>query len=258
MENELLLDQNLANDAGTNENSRSFALVVGFIRRFFLLICIITLLGLGVGLWFAVTKDAVTYTQSKSVILLVKINGLTQRNNLTVSKNYLPTVKSILTTPKFIKAANSKSTVGYISAGAVSVEEVSGTILKVSYSDLDKDAAAAKLDVFIDAAQEVIQTGGFNEDEGLLTADEVKFDPIDQVPVTTSSSGFVKYVALGVLGGLVLGIGIAFIIYILDNTVRSKEELERLTGSSVIAYLEDVEKPDKPQKETKHKKSKKK
>ena len=249
MENEVMLNSTVETEM--NEEDRSFAMVISFIRRFFLLILIITLLGAGAGFGYAYTRDKTVYTQSKSVILLAKITANKQQatslNNLTLSKKYIPTVQAILTTDIFIAEANSiakERNVGFISSYWINVEEVSGTILKISYSDFDKDAAANKLDVFLQAAQDVIQHGGF-DGKSLLTADAVDFKPIDNVPVTTSSNGMIKYILLGLLGGMVLGIAIAFLIYLLDNGVRNKDDLERLTGSTVIAYLEDMDKPAK-------------
>lgn len=224
-------------DIQDNESSGSFTLFFGFIRRFFLLILLFTLIGLGVGAWFAYKKDQTVYTQTKSVILLARIEGSIQTTNLSLTKKYMPTVQGIITQPKFINAANEKYK--GISAGAISVQAGNGMILNISYTDYRPDIAAAKLDAFIEAAKKVIQT------EELLTADEVDFKPIDNVPVTTSSNEFVKFILLGVLGGIVIGFALSFIIYLFDNTVRSKDDLERLTGSTVIAYLDDVDKRKK-------------
>lgn len=43
-------------------------------------------------------------------------------------------------------------------------------------------------------------------------------------------------VALGILVSLVA----IYVMYLLDNTIKSKEMLENMTGSSVIAYIDDV------------------
>ena len=238
MENEMMLNQYPAIDMQENGSNGSFTLVLGFIRRFFLLILIFTLLGVGAGTGFAFKKDKTIYTQTKSVILLAKIDGSAQTTNLTLTKKYISTVKGIITTPKFINAAN--EIYEGVSAGAITVEEGGGMILKISYSDTNAAEATKKLDAFIEAAHDVILNGGLSDNSGLITADEVDFKPIDNVPVKTSSNGFVKYVLLGLIGGFAIGIALALLIYLLDNAVRSREDVERLTGSTVIAYLDDV------------------
>lgn len=243
MENEVMMSHYPAVDIQDNESNGSFALFFGFIRRFFLLILLFTLLGLGAGTFMAYKKDQTVYTQTQSVILLARIEGITQSSNLSLTKKYIPTVKGIITTPKFINAANAKyrsaGGSGYIYAGAIGVQTGNGLILNISYTDDNPDIAAAKLKAFIEAAKDVIQS------EDLITADGVDFKSIDNVPITTSSNEFVKFILLGVLGGIVIGFALAFIIYLLDNTVRSKDDLERLTGSTVIAYLDDVDKRKK-------------
>lgn len=249
MENEVMTSHYPAIDIQDNESGGSFVLFFGFIRRFFLLILLFTLIGLGVGTWFAYKKDQTVYTQTKSVILLARIEGSAQTTNLSLTKKYMPTVQGIITTPKFIKEANaqyrSNGGSGYIYAGSISVQTGSGMILNISYTDDNPTVAEKKLDAFIKAANDVIQTGGWNEGEGLITADGVDFKPIDNAPITTSSNEFVKFILLGVLGGIVIGFALAFMIYLFDNTVRSKDDLERLTGSTVIAYLDDIDKRKK-------------
>lgn len=246
MKNEVMTSSYPAIDIQDNAPSGSFSLFLAFIRRFFVLILVLTLLGAGVGTWLAFKKDQTVYTQTKSVILLAEINGSQMTTNLSLTKKYIPTVQGIITTPKFINAANAKykdeGGAGYIYAGSINVQEGSGMILNISYSDESAIVAAKKLDAFLAAAKDVIQNGGLNEGEGLITADGVDFKPIDNVPTLTSSNEFVKFILLGVLGGLVIGFALAFIIYLLDNTVRNRADLERLTGSSVIAYLDDVDK----------------
>ena len=40
--------------------------------------------------------------------------------------------------------------------------------------------------------------------------------------------------------GFVFSLAIIYILYLLDNTLKSKEQLEEITGANVIAYLDDV------------------
>lgn len=246
MGNEVMTHHYPAIEIQETQNMGSFSLFFGFIRRFFWLILIFTLLGLGIGTGLAYKKDQTVYTQTKSVILLARIEGSTQTTNLSLTKKYMPTVQGVITKQTFINVANEiykgKGGSGYIYAGSIGVQAGNGMILNISYTDADPNVAAAKLDAFLVAAKDVIQNGGLSEGEALITADGVDFKPIDNVPITTSSNGFIKFILLGVLGGLVIGVALAFIIYLLDNAVRNREDLERLTGSTVIAYIDDVDK----------------
>lgn len=40
--------------------------------------------------------------------------------------------------------------------------------------------------------------------------------------------------------GFVVSLVVVYLLYLADNTVKSKEQLEKLTGANVIAYLDDV------------------
>lgn len=238
MDNETLKQQSSAVIFdGTEENSGSFIVLLHFLRRFIVLIILCTVIGTAAGLGLAFIKDKKVYTQTKSLVVIAEIENSSVTTNLSLTEKWMPTIPNIITSPVFIKQANevyaSRGGVGRISAGSVSVKAGSGLIFIISYSDYDAKTAGAKLDAFIDAASAEIQNG-------YLTADSVEFKSIDRVAETSVSSGFAKFVLLGLLGGLVVGVALAFLIYLFDSTVSSKSELERLTGAAVVAYIDDI------------------
>ena len=49
-----------------------------------------------------------------------------------------------------------------------------------------------------------------------------------------------KTVIIAFVLGLIVSLAIVYVIYLIDNTVKSKEQLEALAGANVIAYIEDV------------------
>lgn len=238
MENEVLLNQAPVTFEEKEDNSGSFTVVIQFLRRFIILIVACTLIGAGIGLALATVKDKTVYTQTKSVMFIAKIDNKTMATNISLTNKYLPTIREMIVTPIFISKANEvykndyKSRSGSIGAGGVGIADGGGMILSISYSDYDPAVASDKLSAFIKAVGEELK--------GRLTADEVDVVSIDNVPSTSSSNGFAKFVLLGVLGGLVIGIAVAFLFYLFDNTVSSKAELERLTGATVVAYIDDV------------------
>ncbi|MBQ6727788.1 MAG: hypothetical protein IJQ87_02505 [Clostridia bacterium] len=235
---ETLKINNPAINTEEKEENGSFTAVLRFLRRFIVLIVVLTVLGTAAGFGMGFMKSKTVYTQSKSVIFIARIEGKTMATNIQLTNKYVSTVKDEVKMPIFIQRANSiyesdyGGTYGGISAGAISIKTGDGLVFTFSYSDLNPDDAADKLDAFIEAAKIEIQ--------GLLTADNAEFVPIQREPTTSSSNGFIKYVLLGVLGGLVASLSIAFLIYILDNTVSSKSDLEKLTGATVVAYIDDV------------------
>ena len=227
------------------EEKGSFTVLLRFLRRFIVLIIAFTILGTIGGYFLARRQDQTVYTQTKSVVVVASIDDATKLTNISLTDRLkLSIAEAIKTAPTISNRASSiyyanceeqgKTAKGGVYRGSVNVEVEEGMILSISYSAASSEEAADKLDAFIEAVQE--------KSSELFTsyANEVNLYPLDNAPKTTSSNGFIKLVLLGVLGGLVAGLAIAFIIYILDNTISSKSDLERLTGSTVVAYIDDI------------------
>ena len=79
--------------------------------------------------------------------------------------------------------------------------------------------------------------------ENISTAYTVKLIPTDNTGIDNSrfglsvDNGMKKTILLSVVIGLALAVGVACIRYALDNTVHDKDDLEELTGTSVLAYV---------------------
>jgi capsular polysaccharide biosynthesis protein len=50
-----------------------------------------------------------------------------------------------------------------------------------------------------------------------------------------------KATFIGILLGLIVDAAILLLVYKLDDTIKTKDELERITGVTFIAYIEDIE-----------------
>ena len=239
MDNEVLNNQPFSTDnLGQDESSGTLVVVLRFLRRFMVLLIVTTLLGLGLGFGYAKTRDQTVYTQTKAVMFIAKIDNKAMATNIALTNKYIKSIPDMIVTPIFISKANEvyrlKGGSGYIYGGSINIKEDGGMVLSVSYSDGDPVAAEKKLDVFIEAVQLMFESGDY------LTADEIKIEAIDNIPSLSSSNGFARLIFAGVLGGFVAGILIALLFYLLDNTVSNRPELERLTGATVVAYIDDI------------------
>lgn len=56
----------------------------------------------------------------------------------------------------------------------------------------------------------------------------------------TPDMSTLKVVVISTVLGLLLAFLTVYILYLLDNTVKSKEQLEEMTGANVIAYIDNV------------------
>ena len=219
-----------------SEDSGSLFAFLLFLRRFIVLIVIFIILGAALGLGLAFVKDKKVYTQTKSVIVIATMDNKSTYASITLTKNLSNNIPDLIKTPVFINKANEiygLDGTGKITSSAISVKGNENMIFTISYSDYDKDVAEKKLCDYIEAVKAEI-------DNGYLTADKVIVNDIDNEPRTSVSSGLVKYILLGLAGGVIIGLAMAFLIYLFDNTVSNKSELERLTGAAVVAYIDDV------------------
>ena len=56
----------------------------------------------------------------------------------------------------------------------------------------------------------------------------------------SSDTSAKKTVIIAFALGLIVSLAAVYFIYLIDNTVKSKEQLEALSGANVIAYIEDI------------------
>ncbi len=211
-----------------------------FARKWFIIL-LVTLLFAGVSVGYSVAKIKPIYTASTSVVLKMTIsdsgNVSTNTNNATLAKKNLPTVKECIESKKAASKANeyynqiNEKTGDNISKGAISVKHGdTSMIFTLSYSDLDKQSAVEKLSAVIETAPSIL-------------VNEIEAGSVDLVPVQNefsvySSSRKATVIVIGTILGLMVGVVAVLIICVLDNKIRNREELEELTGSNVIAYIQ--------------------
>ncbi len=242
----------------TEKSGVDFITVLNVLRRFWILLVVTTILGLAAGVVYARVKDKPVYTATKSVMFVVNVtelnvstgsSGSTVANNATLAKRYLPDLAVYLTSGLFISRADAayKGTYGEnsgdISAKKVSVSySANNLIFSISYSDSESSIAKNKLDAVITSSNETIQ--GADEEgstiQGLIVGEDIELKPAQNYATVSVSTKTARIIVISTVLGLFIGAAIAAIIYLTDNTVRSGDELENLTGSSVIAYIEDV------------------
>ncbi|MBO4251132.1 MAG: hypothetical protein J5911_00540 [Clostridia bacterium] len=62
---------------------------------------------------------------------------------------------------------------------------------------------------------------------------------IKDIPASPDMSQ-TNIIIISVVLGFIVSLIVVYLLYLADNTVKGKEQLEKLTGANVIAYLEDV------------------
>ena len=106
----------------------------------------------------------------------------------------------------------------------------------IAYTDSDRDEAAEKVNCLVEAAKTV---GTKLASEGLSMT--VTFMEVNDDPDIFAQSNAKLVLALCIVAGVIVAVLVVLFRYLLDDTVKTKEELERITGTKVFAFLGDPE-----------------
>ena len=173
------------------------------------------------------------YSASCDVIFNVKqSNSDTLSVNTSFAKTYLRTITTLINSPRVEEEA--KKTDKYISRGAVSVNSGSDSlIITLSYTSDDPAVAKTRLDAYIAAADSVLQ-------DTLPTANttRISFEKLQNDYRVSKYENKESYIIIGFVGGVVIGVALSVLIYLLDNKMKDKDEVEEIVGASLLAYIE--------------------
>ena len=79
----------------------------------------------------------------------------------------------------------------------------------------------------------------------VIEAEEFSLIPTQNSATTSVNNNFNTFVVLGFGAGLIISVALAVLIYMFDNRISTKEELEALTGSDMLSTLKMVKEPKK-------------
>ena len=203
---------------------------------FIILITVVfALIGLAYGLIFVKPE----YTITKSLILKLEVNqgsSSDNRNEASITKIYFPVVKDIVTSEIVINDAKALAGDKNISASALNLNYgETSMIFTMSYTDNDIELAKLKLSAIIEASKKPIAN------EKLVAAKNARIEETQRPEIydVDVHNGLATTIVIAGAIGLVVGVGLAFLIYFLDNTAKDKEEIEELTGTTIIANIEN-------------------
>ncbi len=223
------------------QNTKTATSVWEVLLKKWFIILIVFALCFGASVAYSFIKIKPVYTAQTSIVLKMAIsdnvNASTNTNNATLAKKNLPTVKECLKSAKVAASANeyynetTQAEGQNLDKASISVDYGEKSMIFIlGYTDLSEEKAKAKLGAIIETAP-------------LILAEEIEAESIDLVPVQNEysvsvSDGKFSAMLIGGAIGLVLGVAVALLVHLLDNKVRSKEDLEEVSGLSVIAYID--------------------
>lgn len=176
--------------------------------------------------------------KSYTTLLLTPENKETTITNsdITLNRSLVDTYREIIKSKKILNTVIENLELDYTYSflnGHVSVEDVNDTeIIKISVTDENK-----WLSMYI-----------ANEIASVFKTEVVKIYKLENIAIidtaelsnTPYNVNFTKQVLIAGVLGIVVGFGIAFVIYYFDTTVKSNEDVERKIGLSVIGTIPET------------------
>ncbi len=237
------------NKVNTVEQDGSVSLLNIIYRNLFLIL-LVTIIGLLAGLGVAVFKAKPTYTASKRVMFITKYSEPTDDkgnpinsagNDMFLAKIYLPNAIDKIRSSLFVHDANDIYENNYAGSGKISASAISARygeeslIFTLSYTDYSEETALNKLNSVIESAKLNFPK------EAISVAKNSTLREVENRASLTKNSNFGKYLFIGAIFGLVLSVAVLVIKEVTDTTIKDRDELERLTGISVLACIDDAE-----------------
>lgn len=156
-------------------------------------------------------------------------------NDVTMYQKLLKTYAEVIATNNLIQKAIDKEGLNIISEevlkGLTVTPRNDTQILEIKYISEDKILAKEIIDSitdeFIESSTELIPNGN------VKIVEEVK---IPENPVSPNKK---MYVAIAFLLGLVISVGLSFLLEFMNNTINTKEQLEQILGIPVIGAIPD-------------------
>lgn len=186
---------------------------------------------------FVGTKLLVTpkYTSDTKIYVLTKQDssaGVTVNDLQTgayLTKDYMELVKSRPVLEQVIAVLNLDIQTEQLSQ-MITVENASDTrILTIRVESEDPKEAKA----IADAVRESVGI----QITKIMDADSVNTIEEGNLPTSPSSPNLMKNMALGGILGIVLAIGIIVLIYVLDDTLKTPEDVENFLGLNVLTSI---------------------
>ena len=186
---------------------------------------------------FAYTQLFITpmYTSTTSMYMLVKSNGETGitsgdlQTGTQLTQDYMELTKSRTVMEKVIATLNLDMTVGELNDCVTTTNTANTRIMTIAVENEDPELARDIADALRQtASNEIVDIMGI---EAVNTIEEAN------LPASPSSPSVMKNTALGGILGLVLSAGIIIVIFLLDDTIKTPDDVENYLGLNVLTSI---------------------
>ncbi|MBE5757164.1 MAG: hypothetical protein E7342_05110 [Clostridiales bacterium] len=232
----------------------SIASFFAILKSKIILIVIITLLAAivgGVFAYFNVPK----YTASGSIMVNVKLdeNKVPSYNDTILTEKYIPTVASFITEEVVIKRANEIYAEkgidsSNISTSAISIEVTENNfIIDIKYTEKFNGEKTAlivkeKLTSLFEAIAEKTQERNASDPTTFKWFPiSITINELQEYPSVSVSDAKIRIMIFAIVIGLVLSVIIALLIEYLDETVKSLDDVRKITNVNTVIGMEELQ-----------------
>ncbi|MCM3729091.1 Wzz/FepE/Etk N-terminal domain-containing protein [Neobacillus cucumis] len=171
------------------------------------------------------------------------------QTNLQLINTYNVIIKSPAILEKVIKELNIDMTVSELNGKITVQNETDSQVVNLSVQDENAERAAKIANTTADVFKKEI-VNIMNVDNVSILAKATVTDQISPIKPRPLLN-----IAIAMVVGLMVGVGLAFLLEYLDNTVKNEEEIEKLLGVSVLGVIAAMD--DSKLKDSKKKSSEK-
>lgn len=196
---------------------------------------IVLLLVLGAGIALGATKLLITplYTASSQIYILTKTTSVTSLADIQMgaqlTSDFAVLAKSRPVVENVIDDLNLDYTYGEL-VQQITTENPSGTrILKITISNEDPELAKELANAFADETAERVAY--------VMTTDKPKVVEEAVTPKAPSSPNVIKNTMLGGMLGAVLAMGIIVLLYLMNDTIQTEEDVRKYLNLHTLAAV---------------------
>ena len=203
------------------------------------IILFITSIIFALGMSYSVFLKPPLYKGNTTLILVKKKTGYEEgtaaptQNDIILNQKLVTTYSEIIKSRRVLNQVVNKLNLGYSSGELsknITVSSVSDTeIIKISVSDENNNKASQIANTIADVFKEEVMEIYSLENVSIIDKAEVQDNPYNVQ--------ILKDVAIFLMVGLVVSVGIMFVVYYFDTSVKSTEEIESKLGIPVIGNV---------------------
>jgi len=222
------------------------------LRKGWVLIAVLALVGIAVASAYSIAVTP-TYTASSKVFVSTtgggSVSELAQGNTFTQQR--VATYADLVTTPVVLLPAAASlhldATASDLAEQITASAPLNTTLIEITATSTSPTEAANLANATASSLTNVVQNIEASPTDG--TSSPVKLTRVQEasVPLSATSPRVPLNVALGLLVGLAIGVGVAVLRETLDTRVRNEHDVEQLTDTAIVGGIAfDPKAPQRP------------